>query len=76
MSISLVDIIMGRIYTAHEDSPISVFSLPEKNGYLNAVFGATVTSRYQAKTDPRFVGTFDRSMDMKEVKRLLLDAAR
>jgi len=75
MSIASIRIIMGRIATATEASPIAVFGLPEKCGKLDAVFGATVISQRLSKTDQRFIGMFHRKMKMAEVKKRLMSAA-
>jgi hypothetical protein len=75
MSVSLISVIIGRIASATEASPIAVFGLPEKCGKLDAVFGATVISQRLSKTDQRFIGMFHRKMDRAEVKKMLMSAA-
>ena len=75
MSVSSIHVIMGRIASATEESPIAVFGMPEKCGKLDAVFGATVLIQQQAKTSEHFVGMFHRNMDRAEVKKRLQDAA-
>lgn len=62
MSVSLISVIIGRIASATEASPI-------------AVFGATVISQRLSKTDQRFIGMFHRKMDRAEVKKMLMSAA-
>ena len=74
MSVSTVDIIMRRIASATEESPIAVFHAPEK-GKLNAVFGATSATQEQIKTDDGFIGMFHRGMNAKNVRSDLIAAA-
>lgn len=72
MSISTVEIIMGRIESATENSPIAVFKLEEKCGKLNAVFGDTVITQQQIKSGHKdLIGVFHKGMDLIAVKRQL-----
>ena len=60
MSVSTIDIIMGRISAARKSSPIAVFAAPDGSepGLLEAVFGATTEAQRRMKTDPGFIGMF------------------
>lgn len=75
MSVSSINVIMGRIASATEASPIAVFGLPEKCGKLDAVFGATAISQRNAKTSPHFIGMFHNKMKRDEVMKRLLEAS-
>lgn len=73
---STVEIIMGRIEMATEESPIAVFRPPVKCGRLNAVFGATVITKQQiAEGGSNLIGLFHKRMDLVNVKRQLSAAA-
>lgn len=77
MSVSTVDIIMGRIVSARKDSPIAVFKVMDgdKKGCLDAVFAATVnTQKLINNNHPGLVGVFDQTMDRDDVESKLLSA--
>ncbi len=71
MSEMSVSAIITRIKDAHEDSPIAVFKLMNKPGYLNAVFASTVKTSAMIR-DPRFserlVGVYDRSFNVESLR--------
>lgn len=76
MSISTVEIIMGRIESATDKSPIAVFRLAKKCGKLKAVFGATAITQQQINSGHKdLIGVFHKSMDLSAVKRQLQAAA-
>lgn len=83
MSISTVPIIMGRIESATEDSPIAVFR-PKPGadcpsgigGKLDAVFASTVKSVSLIRSSNRLVGVFHNAMDASKVKARLVRAAQ
>ena len=76
MSVSSIQVIMDRIASATETSPIAVFKVPEKCGKLEAVFGATVmTQKKITEGDPDLVGVFHKGMDRFSVKSQLASVA-
>lgn len=73
MSISTVNVIMGRVSVATPDSPIAVFIEP--SGDLNACFGATIRTKKQiADKHPGLVGVFHNEMKPTVVKSKILNA--
>lgn len=75
MSIATVRHIMIRIAAAKAESPIAVFTCTGE-GFLNAVFGATIaTQRAIAADDPRLVGVYHSEMNMDLIERSLIIAA-
>lgn len=78
MSISTVEIIIGRIDSASEKSPIAVFKLPNPDGEkLEAVFGATTATMQRIKSgDKLFLGNYHNGMDREQTKANLKNAAR
>ena len=76
MSAASVSTIISRIKLATKDSPIAVFRDDEsKKWSLNAVFADTHETHYRMRTEPeRFVGQFDNTMDMFEIKDILRKA--
>ena len=75
MSISTISVIMGRIKSATETSPIAVFkptdSLENEDGerMLDAVFGATIATKQQIDDeDENFIGLFHKDMDLENVE--------
>ena len=70
MSISSVEIIMGRIRSATRESPIAVFRVA--NG-LNAVFANTVLCQQQL-TSQNLIGVYDATLDLRKVQRRLYAA--
>ena len=76
MSLSTLDMIIDRIKSAPEESPIAVFREPmERN--LNAVFADTVKTRKWMKYKEKlFVGNFHQNMDAAEVKMKLKAALK
>ena len=76
MSVSTIEIILGRIKTSTICSPILVLSSKE-SGKLKAVFAGTVWSRKLVKNkDKSIVGVFNRDMDQERIKRILKKAAK
>jgi len=73
MSIGTIETIIGRIKTATVLSPIAVFKARSILGdELNAVFADTVKTREKIEAgDENYIGTFDRTMDMFEVRSVL-----
>ena len=75
MSISTVDMIIGRIKLATAESPISVFRC-HVPGRLNAVFSNTVLTRKMvASGGYGYVGTFTRDDNLIDLKSKLITAA-
>ena len=71
MSESNLQQVMTRISGATPESQIAVFRTghPEK---LNAVFSSTVvTQKMISDKDHKFIGTYDRTMDLQKIKRTL-----
>lgn len=83
MSISAVAVIMGRIKSATELSPIVVLH-PKPNtdyptglgGKLDAAFARTIESEHLIRSSKRLVGIFHNSMDVAHVKARLFRAAQ
>jgi hypothetical protein len=72
MSLANLTVIMGRIKTATEASPIAVFKSAEY-GKLNAVFGATVLTQSMINIgDPDYLGLYHKDMDLKKIKSVLM----
>ncbi|NKI17418.1 hypothetical protein HCU74_08310 [Spongiibacter sp. KMU-166] len=71
MSVSSVDVILGRIRSAPAESPIAVFT--NRSGYLlNAVFANTVATQGLIHGHcPRLVGVFDHRSPIDAVARQL-----
>lgn len=78
MSISTIDVVMKRITTARNYSPISVFIPHDAEPYLfEAVFFATSETQRRIKSnDPLYIGTFDRTMPKETVMNKLQQARR
>lgn len=79
MSVSTINVIVGRIESATPESPIAVFRHPlGKEGTLEAVFGDTVKTRHRVarQNDPLFVGLFHRDMAPRAVAATLRKAVR
>ena len=76
MSVSTIDVIIGRIQSATSESAIAVFSCDKAN-CLNAVFANTVASRKLISNGLNLdlVGVFDKTMDFVDVKHRLFQAA-
>lgn len=60
MSISTVDIIVGRIESSTVDSPIAVFNVPgARSGHFDALFGNTFTTKKRIRSeDYLFIGMY------------------
>ncbi len=70
MTISSIAIIMSRIRSAETDSPIAVFV--EFGNQLNAVFGATIATMQRiAAKDRKFIGSYDRTMNVGKIRAKL-----
>jgi hypothetical protein len=62
---------LSRISFADQSSPIAVFE-SEKPGCVDAKFGATVLTQRQIKNgDPKFIGMWDRTANLRKVRELL-----
>lgn len=71
MTISSVDVIMGRIHTAMYDSPIAVF---KSKGKLDAVFAATAKTQNRIKSgDVNLIGVYNGTMKQKDIRDTLLE---
>ncbi len=74
MSIATIQVIMGRINAATEDSPIAVFTCEEK-GKLNAVFAGThITQKRIQQGDLTYVGSFYKGMKQEGIRAQLRHA--
>jgi hypothetical protein len=76
MSLANLSVIMGRIKTATEKSPIAVFKSTvegyREDGMLDAVFGDTVRTTARIKSgDPDYIGSYCQDMDLIKVKSSL-----
>lgn len=67
MSISTIDIVMGRIEVASEESPIAVFKTKER-GLYEAQFASTVFGKKRVKKDKALIGVFHNKMPKSMVK--------
>jgi hypothetical protein len=77
MSLASLTVIMGRIKTATEESPIAVFKSTvegyREDGMLDAVFGDAVRTTARIKSDdPDYIGSYHNDMDLKKVKSVLM----
>jgi hypothetical protein len=76
MSARSVDLIMNRILTATPESPIAVFRW-DKEGLLDAVFACTVATQQRiSANDPLLVGVYDKTDNVRTVKRALTRAVK
>lgn len=76
MSVSSVEVIMGRIQSASKESPIAVFTT--RTGFLfNAVFANTVaTQALIQKGTQRLVGVYDQTAPMEVVRQRLINLVK
>ena len=76
MTISTVSVIMGRIKSAEPESPIAVFRVRKKRGYvLDSVFANTVSARWRISQQPRsVVGVYHRHHHLERVRNELIRA--
>ena len=76
MSVSPLDIIMGRIEAATPASPIAVFKVRAagRGIELDAVFGATVIALGRIRRDPGYLGSFYSEQNKADTRRYLRNA--
>ena len=74
MTVSSVAVVMDRILSATEQSPIAVFKVGE-SGLVDAVFAATLYSQAKIAGDDNLIGIYHSGMDRQTVKRELNAAA-
>ena len=73
MAIQNLKTTLGRVSAAYPDSPIAVFRT--KDGLnLDTRFYRTIGTIKECKTNPNFIGKFDRCMDILTVRRLITTA--
>ena len=74
MSYSTVSIILERISVATPRSPLVVFTVEDKPGFLRVAFASTVTSQQEIKTGKGLVGVFARTSQVYDIQKLLEDS--
>lgn len=72
MSISTIEVVLGRIESAEPHSPIAVFKAPDNK--LRAVFYTEKTKEEMRTMASEFIGLFDSTMDVKAVYKELSEA--